>query len=66
MTLLPLRQIASANQVPKVVNLCGSRARGEQWRLGRREEGMNVLIENLFNPILQCYQRISRPGCTIV
>ena len=32
----------------------------------RGEEGMNVLIENLLNPILQCYQRISRPGCTIV
>ena len=35
MTLLPLRQISSAIQVPKVVNLCWSRARGEQWRLGR-------------------------------
>ena len=66
MTLLPLCRIPAAIQVPKVVNLCGSRAGGEQWRLGRGEEGMNVLIENLLNPILQCYQRISRPGCTIV
>ena len=65
-TLLPLRRIASASQVPKVVSLCGSRVRGEQWRLGRREEGMNVLIENLLGPVLQGYQQISRPGCIMV
>ena len=30
------------------------------------EEGMNVLIENLLGPVLQGYQRISRPGCIMV
>ena len=62
--LLPLRRIASASQVPKVVSLCGSRVRGERWRLGRREEGMNILIENLLNTILKCYQQIKWPGYT--
>ena len=30
------------------------------------EEGMNVLIENLLGPVLQGYQRISRPVCIMV
>ena len=66
MTLLPLNRIASAGQVPKVVSLCGSRVRGEQWRLGRREEGMNVLIKIssiLFSSATSGLAGLGAPSC---
>ena len=69
--VLPLRRMSSAREVPRVVNQSVvnpriSSARGERWRPKWGEEGMNILVKDLIDPILQQNRRKERPGSTMV
>ena len=63
---LPLRQISTAVQDPRIVNPVITRAGGERWRPRRGEESKKVLLVDFLDPIFQHSQRIDWPGSTIL
>ena len=69
-TTLPLRRMSSANKVLQIVNPSRryelSMARGERGRPKWGKEGMNILVEDLIDPILQRNRRKERPGSTMM